>query len=866
MAATEQEIGRMIMRLMLDNKQMIRELKNSVNEIKKTNKEFTTTGKQIESIGKKMDKVGRTMAMRITAPLATIGTLAIREFGKFDQAMTESTSIMSATVEQMDRMRSIALNLALDGSKAPEEMARSYFFLASAGKDAEQSMALLPTLSKFASAGAFEMALATDLLTDAQSALGMSFKDVAKDQREFKRLADVLTKGNILANASIEQFSIALTHEAGSSLKVFGKDVEEGVAVLAAMADQGIKAQVAGTGLSRIIRLLSASTLKNSKEHERLGFHVFDVSGKMRNFADIVENLEQVLAGLSDQQKAATLEALGFEARIQGVILPLIGTSKAIRRYESELRKAGGTTELVADKQMKSFNNQLKNFINLLKVTGIELGESLLPLINAMIASIREAVLMWRSWSSETKHFIAITGVLVAATGPLVFIFGQLSIAGTSLVTTYFSLAEAARKYTIALAALRVVQKSFGVGVVIAFTYEAVKLLHDLTGATEAYENAAKAAEEAQRGFNNSISDFNANTQKKLADAAGMDDAGKRGQFLGKELNDAALEGQRLATERKNALGRKDRLLGEARGRNVAPELGEVNRLLAENDRKMQANFDRINQLKTAMVGAKKEMSLAEFGKNFDLGKMFKDASGPTIEWALKVRKVNAEVTDLNKSLKEQLANLKDEDITNRIKDLEKQGATKGQIDELKALNDQIQNFDKQKNLMEEGKQVTESVMKPSEKFAAGQEHLNELLAAGAISVETYNRSLKELKKQTSQDFSINAGGVEGRSARGLSGLLARYGQQRGALSSMQSAADIGAPGQMALAKKSGVVMPSQESPGMEAYNKRRMDPGSGRDSNEWLKKIENHLSALVGIQEEVAAKQDLPQSSLFGS
>ena len=59
---------------------------------------------------------------------------------------------------------------------------------------------------------------------------------------QMSRVSDVLVRANTLANATVQQFSTALTSKAGAALKSFNKDVEEGVAVLAAMADQGIKA------------------------------------------------------------------------------------------------------------------------------------------------------------------------------------------------------------------------------------------------------------------------------------------------------------------------------------------------------------------------------------------------------------------------------------------------------------------------------------------------------------------------------------------------------------------------------------------------------------------------------------------------
>src|SRR5690606_21262168 len=112
----------------------------------------------------------------------------------------------------------------------------------------------LKPMQDFATAGAFDLALATDLATDAQSALGMTSKDVAKDQENLIRVTDVLVKANTLANANVQQFSEAITNDAGAALKAFGKDIEEGAAILAAYADQGTKGQVAGSNLSRVMR------------------------------------------------------------------------------------------------------------------------------------------------------------------------------------------------------------------------------------------------------------------------------------------------------------------------------------------------------------------------------------------------------------------------------------------------------------------------------------------------------------------------------------------------------------------------------------------------------------------------------------
>ena len=389
------------------------------------------TSQKMKAIGAKATQVGGNLTRRLTLPIVAIGGASVKAFADFDKAMNESTAIMSVTEEQIGRMREEALKLSQSGeiTKGPKELAEAYFFLASAGKNAEQSIGLLSTVSKFATAGNFDMALATDLLTDAQSALGMSSKDIIKDQEQMARLADVLVKANTLANATVQQFSESLTNTAAASLKTFNKDVEEGVAVLAAYADQGVKGQVAGTNLSRIMLLLSKSSRDAADEHEKFGFRVFDSTGQMRNFADILQNLEQVTAGMSDETKSATLEQLGFQARVQQAILPLIGASEAVRNYEAQLRDAGGTVQEVSEKQMKGFSNQMIVLKNQLTAVAIEIGTALIPLVKSLSEKISEGIKWWKSLDEQTKNFIVNIGVILAVLGPVILIFGQLTTA-----------------------------------------------------------------------------------------------------------------------------------------------------------------------------------------------------------------------------------------------------------------------------------------------------------------------------------------------------------------------------------------------------------------------------------------------------
>ncbi|KKL63122.1 hypothetical protein LCGC14_2178230, partial [marine sediment metagenome] len=239
--------------------------------------------------GRRMNAIGKTMSMKLTLPIVAVGAVSIKAFADFDDAMVQSIAIMGDVSDAMrHKMEEAAKDVARTTTFSAKKAAESYFFLASAGLDAKQSIAALPQVAIFAQAGMFNMATATDLATDAQSALGLTVDDAQQNLINLTRVTDVLVKANTLANASVIQFSESLTREAGAALKVFKIDIEEGVAVLAAFADQGVKAQLSGTGLARILRLLTAAATKHKDELAGLNVEVFDSTGKIRNLADVI--------------------------------------------------------------------------------------------------------------------------------------------------------------------------------------------------------------------------------------------------------------------------------------------------------------------------------------------------------------------------------------------------------------------------------------------------------------------------------------------------------------------------------------------------------------------------------------------------
>jgi TP901 family phage tail tape measure protein len=315
---------------------------------------------------------------------------ATRAFADFDQQMAHSTAIMGdLTKGALREMQAQAIKTSETTVTSANDAARSYFFLASAGLDAKQSVAALPQVAKFAEAGMFDMAQATSLAVDAQSALGLKVKDAGQNLKNLTRVTDVLAKANELANANIEQFSEALTNKLAGRMRMLNIPLEQGVAGLAALAEQGVKGQRAGQGLTIVLRDLAAGAVRNEGAFRQLGIHVYDAQGNFRDLADILQDFEKALGGMTDEQKAAAFETLHINRRATDFLNILIGSSQRIREFNGELKNAAGTVDEIARKNVANLNDQMTLLKHTTHAAAIELGGLIAPGLEKDTTAVR---------------------------------------------------------------------------------------------------------------------------------------------------------------------------------------------------------------------------------------------------------------------------------------------------------------------------------------------------------------------------------------------------------------------------------------------------------------------------------------------
>lgn len=413
------DAGAIVSKLTLNRAQFSAAMKQVTGQVK-------SFGGVIKNNSAQIKRMGRQMTIAGGAIVGAMG-LMVKAYGSFDEAMTRSLAIMGNVSESMrKKMAETAKQLSTETTFAAKELAEAYYFLASAGMSAEASISALTPVAKFAQAGTFDLALATDLLTDAQTAMGLSSKNVIENEKNLIRVSDVLVGANTLANASVLQFSEALTNKAAPALVSLNKDMEEGVAVLAAYADKGIKGRLAGQRLTMMLNGLFAATRGNKEAWDAAGISLFEADGSMRSIADIIQDMEGHLGNMTVKQREAELATLGFNIKTKDSILTLMGSSEKIREWTGRLYEMQGITKEVADKQMEAFNAKMTVLKNTVIKAAIGIGQSLAPMIERLAEKIKNVAGRIAAWIEKHPKLTAVIATVVTGIGALLLVLGPL--------------------------------------------------------------------------------------------------------------------------------------------------------------------------------------------------------------------------------------------------------------------------------------------------------------------------------------------------------------------------------------------------------------------------------------------------------
>lgn len=263
-------------------------------------------------------KAGMALFGTAAAGMTAFGASSVEAGKAFDASMAQVAATMGVTVDQIGELRDFAQQMGSTTAFSATEAADALNYMALAGYDAETSMAMLPNVLNLAAAGGIDLAYASDMITDASSALGLSIEETSI-------MVDQMAMASSKSNTSVQQLGEALLTIGATARNVSG-GTEELATMLGVLADNGIKGSEGGTHLRNILLAMNPTTSKQIMAWDNLGISAYDAWGKMRPLPEIMEDLSAAMEGMTDQEKQTVLTDM-FNKTDLAAVNALLNTS-----------------------------------------------------------------------------------------------------------------------------------------------------------------------------------------------------------------------------------------------------------------------------------------------------------------------------------------------------------------------------------------------------------------------------------------------------------------------------------------------------------------------------------------------------------
>lgn len=298
-------------------------------------------------------------------------TLAGAKFSKLEPSMTPGTRAFK-------EFRKEIRGATKDMEHTAESVAGAVDFWAKAGKSSEQAKAVIPITGDFASANTnaagsmLEMSEAGDILSDTLGQFQMDSADPTELLKNTTRVADVMSAAANTANFSAtELFESFKT--AGPILTAVGGDIEETSALLAVMANAGLKSSIAGRSLKIATAAINDPT--KSKLYEKYNIITKDSQGNMLKLTDIIGQLDFATRKLGTGERFGVFAKMFGRQGVTGFLNLLAKGRNEISKTTSDFRALSGETKRLAEITRTSATAQMQRFWNKISNLGFTLIE-----------------------------------------------------------------------------------------------------------------------------------------------------------------------------------------------------------------------------------------------------------------------------------------------------------------------------------------------------------------------------------------------------------------------------------------------------------------------------------------------------------
>ncbi|MDM7518516.1 phage tail tape measure protein [Lactococcus lactis] len=365
---------------------------------------YQTTEKATDVMAAGYQKV-KSAAYQSAFGIAAIGAAAVKGAQMASELQNQYKTTFNLLVtggeqakeaqENVNKMQEQGSELSVKYGKTQKEIADGYQELIKRGYTSSQALAALPTMLQASVASGDDFTDVVHNSTAALESFGMRSNDVAGMTKNTKEAVNQMAYAADMTATDFQNMGVAMEY-VGASAHQSKLSLSETASAIGILSNNGLEADKAGTGLRKVIVSLQSPSKDAAEALSGIGLSTkdfVDQNGNMKSMTEIFGLLNQHTEKLSSFQKGQIFHALfGTTGQQAGAILS--ENVKQLGELDDKVKKSAdgqGYVVNLANKNMQSTQNELKQFKAAGEAVLIMIGQRFLPVLSDAATSMAKA-------------------------------------------------------------------------------------------------------------------------------------------------------------------------------------------------------------------------------------------------------------------------------------------------------------------------------------------------------------------------------------------------------------------------------------------------------------------------------------------
>lgn len=381
-------------------------------EVNEASDEMEESAESVNAVGESFDTLS---SIILTAGIAN-GIKKITDALKtcvdvsadFHYTMATVQAVSGATSEELGQLEQQAKDYASTTVFMAQDVANSYQVMGQAGWTVDEMLDSMAGTMSLASASGEDLGETTNIVVDAMTAFGYSADQAG-------HFADVLARASADTNTSVallgNSFQACATTAGG-----MGYSVDDVAVALGIMANNGLKAETAGTALTTALTRMSGANDTASAAMEDLGLTMFNTAtGQAKPLSQFLDELRDSFAGMTEEEKINNAYMLAGQRGMKGLLAIVNASDDDWNNLTESIANCSGAAEEMSDIQLDTYAGQVKLVESATEGLQIAVGDKLTPALGELAEGFTNVLFGLTEFVNNNEEAVpAITGVVAA--------------------------------------------------------------------------------------------------------------------------------------------------------------------------------------------------------------------------------------------------------------------------------------------------------------------------------------------------------------------------------------------------------------------------------------------------------------------